>query len=220
MTLVLALAAAPLPAAGPIDFPTALKTRWTYHLHQEMGEGVHFGEADAKLAKGNVLDTSVVATITGVEVIGGVKYARVESLREGSRPWLTEWYASGPAGLLLAKIVDAEGGSENAMNPPQKLLLPTLQPGASWTWKDTKNPISMSIRIVGAGPMQVPAGNFQAIETAHDTALGTQGLIIHVKQKRWYTARVGYIKQDSETRAGTRLFSHVILTLEKFEPAQ
>lgn len=216
--LVVFATARPMPAAGPIDFPLALNTRWTYHIQQEVGEGVHFGEEDAKLAKGNTLDATVVSTIAGHDVIGGTKYARVESLR-GGRPFLTEWYASGPAGLLLARIVEA-GGADNVMSPPQKLLILDAKPGAAWSWKDTNQPISMTVRIVGTGPLQVPAGTYQAIETSHDSRIRLPEAEIRVKQSRWYVSRVGYVKQDTETRVGPLLLTHVVLTLEKFEPAR
>ena len=216
--LALLAAARPASAAGPIDFPLALKTQWTYHIRQEVGEGVHFGEEDAKLAKGNVLDATVVSTITGHDIIAGAKYARVESQRDG-RLYLTEWYASGPAGLLLARIVEA-GGGDNVMSPPQKLLIPSAAPGAVWSWKDTNKPISMTVKIVGTGALKVPAGTYQAVETSHDTSIRLPEAEIRVKQSRWYAAGVGYVKEDTETRVGPRLLSHIVLTLEKFEPAQ
>jgi hypothetical protein len=187
-------------------------------MRQEVGEGVHFGEEDAKLAKGNVLDSTILSTIAGHDVIGGIKYARVESVRDG-RLFLTEWYASGPAGLLLARIVEA-GGMDNVMSPPQKLLIPSARPGAAWSWKDTDKPVSMTVTIVGTGPLQVPAGTYQAVETSHESSIRLPEAEIRVKQSRWYASGVGYVKQDTETRVGPRLLTHVVLTLEKFAPAQ
>jgi hypothetical protein len=53
------------PQQSSLDYPLALKTRWTYHLHQENGEGVHFGEDLAALAKDNVVDASVISEVAG-----------------------------------------------------------------------------------------------------------------------------------------------------------
>ena len=75
----LTVACSALPAAGPIDFPAALNTRWTYHQHTELGQGVHFNEEDEKLAKGNLLDKVVISTATGLDTMGAVKYTRVET---------------------------------------------------------------------------------------------------------------------------------------------
>jgi hypothetical protein len=50
--LYMAYAARPAAVPGQVDFPLAPKTKWTNHLHQEMGEGVHFGPLWSKFVKG------------------------------------------------------------------------------------------------------------------------------------------------------------------------
>jgi hypothetical protein len=206
-------------AAGPIDFPLSVNTKWTYHLRQELGEGVHFGEEDAKLAKGNVLEATIFSTVKAHETINGAKYARVASVRENGRPYVTEWYSVGPAGLLLGKTID-DNGAEIMMLPPQKLLTPTLAPGETWTWKDRNNPVSMNIRVGARSALQTPAGKFTAQELSHDMTIEMQGASVRVLQKRWFVPSIGYVKQDTETSVGTRAISHVTLTLEKFESAK
>src|SRR5688572_24160587 len=113
-------------APGRLDFPLQPKSRWTYHLHQENGEGVHFGELDAKLAKGRTLDTTVTATVTGSESLHGGEFLRIDSTRSG-KAWLSEWYRAGADGVLLGKTVDAEAGQETLMVPPQRVLSAKLQ---------------------------------------------------------------------------------------------
>ena len=210
------VACSALPAAGPIDFPVALNTRWTYHQHTELGQGVHFNEEDEKLAKGNVLDKVVISTATGLDMIGAVKYTRVETRQMDGKSVLTEWYASTPSGLLLGKTREADG-SEITMSPPQRLLILPVAPDAAWTWKDTISPVSMVANIVGTVSIRVPAGTYQAIETSHVTTIRTQATPIVVKQSRWYAPGVGYVKQDFETHIGTHLINHVVTTLDKFE---
>src|SRR5437879_4879260 len=105
-------------------FQLALKTRWTYHLHQEKGPGVHFGEDLATLAKGNVVDTSVISEVAGVETIAGHSYTRVES-RINGKPWLFEWERVSPEGLLVGKTREQEG-EEMIMQPEQKRLSAAL----------------------------------------------------------------------------------------------
>lgn len=51
---------------------------WTYHVRQEVGQGVHFNEDDAKLATGNVLDTTVVSEATGLDTIGILTLEKLE----------------------------------------------------------------------------------------------------------------------------------------------
>ena len=206
-------------AAGPIDFPLAVNTKWTYHLRQELAEGVHFGEEDAKLAKGNVMETTIISTVAGEDTIDGQKYARIESVHKDGRHYITEWYALGPTGLLLGKTLD-ENGAETLMTPPQKILVAPLQPGAAWMWRDRNNPISMNIKVVGQAAVQTPAGNLPALELSYDATIDMQGTMVHVRQKRWYVPGIGYGIQDTETRIGPRPISHVTLTLEKFEAAK
>jgi len=102
-SFLLSLAHAALPAAVPsqVDFPLAPKTKWTNHLYQEMGEGVHFGPLWSKFAKGNSVDVSVITEVTGSDLINGEKYMRRETRVKGTL-WLTEWLRQTPNGLLLA----------------------------------------------------------------------------------------------------------------------
>lgn len=203
-------------ATAPVAYPLALKTRWTYHLHQELAPGAHFGEEDAKLAKGNVLDTTVVSEVSGVETLGGAKYTRVESSRAG-KGWLKEWYRAGAEGLLLGKSFDAETGEETLMVPPQKLLSTTLAAGELWEWKARNAPVVIRTRVVGTAEVEVPAGLFETKEIFSETTIQTQGPVIQVQQSRWFAAGIGYVKQETETRVGGRMMSRVVLTLEKFE---
>jgi hypothetical protein len=205
-------------AAGgePVAFPLALKTHWTYHLHQELAPGAHFGEEDAKLAKGNVLDTTVVSEVSGAETLGGAKYAVVESSRSG-KGWLREWYRVGPEGLLLSKTFDAEMGEETLMVPPQKLLSATLAADETWEWKAADAPVVIRMRVVGAAKVEVPAGLYETREIFSETTIRTQGPVIQVRQSRWFAPGVGYVKQETETRVAGRMMSRVVLTLERFE---
>ena len=43
---------------------------------------------------------------------------------------------------------------------------------------------------------------------------------INIRQERWFAPGVGFVKQDTRTLQGGRPLSHVILTLEKFEPVR
>jgi hypothetical protein len=74
------------------DYPLAQGTRWTYHLRKEVGPGVHFAGDDARVAKGNIVDTTLVARVAGTEEIGGKTYTRVESYREGKLANV-DWFA-------------------------------------------------------------------------------------------------------------------------------
>lgn len=201
--------------AGP-DYPLALDTVWTYHLRQEVGPGVSFGDADAALADGNVLKTSVVARVTGADVVQGVKYTRVESTRAG-RPWLTEWYRLTPKGLLLGQTFDADTGQATKMVPPQTVLSPTLAAGESWTWKAADAPVHIETRIAGPARVTVPGGEFDGTRIELQTTVDTGAGVIKVRQSRWFVPSVGYVRQETETRADDRLISKVALELEKFE---
>jgi hypothetical protein len=159
--LLLAQAAPPAPA--DVNYPLALHTKWTDRLHQEVGEGVHFGDAMAKLAKGNSVDFVVISEVVGSDVINGGKYVRVESRRSGE-PWLTAWYLQTANGLLLGKTIDAEGGQEMLMVPPQKLLSTTLKAGESWDWKASDASVVMHIKVVGSADVKVPAGAFHTTQ--------------------------------------------------------
>ena len=216
--LSLAHAARPAAVPGQVDFPLAFKTKWTDHLHQELGEGVHFGPLMAKFAKGNSLDIPVITEVVGSDLINGEKYIRLEA-RMGGSPWLMEWLRQTANGLVLGKTNDAEQGFEVLMVPPQKMLSPTLKTGESWDWKAPDASVVMQIKVVGPADLTVPAGTFHATALSHDSTIEIEGGTVTIRQTRWFAPGVGYVKQDTETRLGDHLLSHVVLTLEKFEPA-
>ena len=204
--------------AGPPNYPLAPGTRWTLHLHQEVGAGISFGEDVAPLAKGNVLDIQVVSEVTGSEAVGGKTYARIESKRNG-KLWLREWYRLEPEGLLQGKSLDAETGEEHLMAPPQKLLSATLQPGEAWTWRAPDAPVTIHTRVLGPESVTVPAGHYSATKLEVATTVPVGNSLVQVQQYRWFVPGVGYVRQQTESRAGTRLLSRVELALERFQAA-
>ncbi len=212
-------AARPAAVPGQADFPLALKTRWTNHLHQEMGEGVHFGPLMSKFAKGNSMDISVVTEVVGSDLINGEKYMRRETRMQGTL-WQMEWLRQTASGLLLGKSSDTEMGQEVPMEPPEKLLNSTLKAGESWDWKPSDGSALMQVKVVGPADLTVPAGTFHTTMVSYDATIATEGVPITIRQTSWFTSGVGYVKQDTETRLGEHLLSHVVITLEKFEPAQ
>jgi DUF3108-like len=214
---LLSVPAAPPAADSAVDFPLAPKTKWTNHLHQEMGEGVHFGPLMSKLAKGNSLDVSVITEVVGSDLINGEKYMRRETRMKGTL-WQTEWLRQTPNGLLLGKSMDAEAGDEVLMVPPEKLLSPNLKAGESWEWKAADASVVVQFKVVGPADLTVPAGTFHAIEVSYHATYQIEGGMITVRQTSWFTSGVGYVKQDTESRLGDHLLSHVVFTLEKFEP--
>jgi hypothetical protein len=216
--VLLLLAHAAPPAPAEVNYPLALHTKWTDRLHQEVGEGVHLGDALAKLAKGNSVDFVVISEVVGSDVINGKKYVRVESRRSG-KPWLTAWYLQTANALLLGKTIDAEGGQEILMVPPQKLLSTTLKAGESWDWKASDASLVMHIKVVGPADVTVPAGAFHTTQLNYVITAESEAGVVTVQQSRWFAPGVGYVKQDTETRMGERMLSHVILQLEKYEPA-
>jgi hypothetical protein len=215
---LLAVPAAPPAADSAINFPLAPKTKWTVHLHQEMGEGAHFGPLLSKFAKGNSLDVSVITEVAGSDLINGEKYIRRETRVNGTL-WQSEWLRQTPNGLLLGKSSDAELGQEVPMDPPEKLLSPTLKVGESWDWKPPDGSALMKIKVVGPADLTVPAGMFHTTEVSYNATVETGGAPITIRQTSWFTSGVGYVKQDTETRLGDHLLSRVVMTLEKFEPA-
>ena len=203
------------PQHSSLDYPLALKTRWTYHLHQENGEGVHFGEDLGALAKDNVLDASVISEVAGVETIGGHSYTRVES-RINGKPWLFEWERISPEGLLVGKTREQEG-QEVIMEPEQKRLSGTLRPGAFWDWQAKNAPIKFHYSVVGPATVDVPAGHYQGI---HLTTTGTVQAPfgkVDIRQETWFVPGVGIAKQETDTSVQEHKLSGVLLTLEKFE---
>jgi hypothetical protein len=213
-----------VPAAAPaaesaVDFPLALNTRWIYHFHQDLGQGVHFGELMAKFAKGNSLDVPVITEVVGSDLINGDKYIRRESRLKGTL-WMTEWFRQTANGLMLGKTLDAEQGLEVLMVPPQKLLSPTLKAGESWDWKAPEVSLVMQIKVVGPADLTVPAGTFHATELSYDVNIETEGGMVTIRQRRWFASGVGYVKQETDTRLGDRPLTHTLFTLEKYEPAR
>ncbi|PYT28349.1 MAG: hypothetical protein DMG58_18570 [Acidobacteria bacterium] len=203
------------PQRNSLDYPLALNTRWTYHLHQENGPGVHFGEDLAALAKDNVVDTSVISEVAGVETIGGHSYTRVES-RINGKPWLFEWERVSPEGLLVGKTREQEG-PEVTMEPEQKRISATLRPGAFWEWQAKDAPIKFRYTVVGPGAVDVPVGHYQGV---HLTATGSVQAPfgkVDIRQETWFVSGVGIAKQETETSVQGHKLSGVLLTLEKFE---
>jgi hypothetical protein len=164
------------------------------------------------------VDFVVISEVVGSDVINGRKYVRVESRRSGE-PWLTAWYLQTANALLLGKTIDAEGGQEILMVPPQKLLSTTLKAGESWDWKAPDASVVMHIKVVGPADVAVPAGAFHTTQLNYVVTAESEGGVVTVQRTRWFAPGVGYVKQDTETRMGERMLSHVILQLEKYEPA-
>src|SRR5580658_2616567 len=217
--LLSARAAAPA-AESAADFPLTLRTKWTDHIHEEIGTGVHFQGMLQKYDKGKTLDATVITEVAGSDVINGEKYIRLESRMEDT-PWLTQWLRPTAGGLLLGKTIDFEQGEDvTLMVPPQKLLSPDLKAGESWDWKTTDAAMVMHIKVVGPADIEVPAGTFHTTQLSYDVTVQTETGLITVRQTRWFAPGVGYAKQDSEIHLGEHLLSHVVLTLEKYEPAQ
>jgi len=204
-------------ARESVDYPLALNTAWTYHYHMEVGEGVHFGTGLGKLAKGNTADVTVVSQVVGTDLIGALKYTRIESRMNGL-PWLTEWDRLAPEGFMIGKTIDAEAGQTIVMIPPQKTLSPSLKTGESWDWNPPGAPVSMHYSVVGTEKVTVPAGTFDAIHVLVVMNISTQGGMVVTRQSRWFVAALGYVKQDTESRLGGRLLTRGVLTLEKYEP--
>jgi hypothetical protein len=212
-------ASAPDAESG-VGYPLALRTKWTYHLHEEVGTGVHFGPTMAKFAKGDSLDVPVITEVVGSDLINGEKYTRLESRIADTR-WLTEWFRQTASELLRGKAIDFEEGEEvSLMVPPQKLLSRTLKSGESWDWKTQDGATVMQIKVVGPADLTVPAGKFHTTQLSYDLEFKTEIGIVTVGQTRWFASGVGYVKQDTETRLGDHMLSHVVLTLQKYEPAQ
>lgn len=202
-------------AGGHLDFPLAPRARWIYHLRQELGQGVKFSPEDAKLAKGNLLETQVISQVMGQESLGGRPFVRVDSSRNG-RPWLSEWYSLEPGGLFVARRI--ESGNETDLNPPQKQLSNGLQPGEQWDWKAADAPVSSHTSVLGRESVTVKAGTFQAVRVRSEMTIRSR-MVITVRQDRWFVPGIGYVKQDTTSAAGPHMISHVTLTLEKFESA-
>jgi hypothetical protein len=164
------------------------------------------------------VDVPVITEVVGSDLINGEKYMRRETRVEGTL-WQTDWLRQTANGLLLGKSMDAEQGDEVLIVPPEKLLSPTLKAGESWDWKAADASVVMQIKVVGPADLTVPAGTFHTTEISNAARIEIEGGMITIRQTSWFVSGVGYVKQDTETRLGDHLLSHVVLTLEKFEPA-
>jgi hypothetical protein len=214
---VCALGAAAQTAKSRLDYPLALHTRWTYHLRQEVGQGVSLNNEDAKLAKDNVLETTVISEAAGVDTIGGHQYTRVESRRNGE-PRLFEWERLGPEGLLFGKSIDYSGdASETILDPEQLRLSSDLRPGQSWTWKAKDGSLSLVYSVIGSESVEIPLARYQGI---HVTSLGSVEApfgTVQLRQDTWFVPKVGIAKQETTTSVQQHLLMHNSLTLEKLE---
>lgn len=197
-------------------YPLALNTKWIYHLRQENSEGVRFSEADARLAKGNILEVELVSEVKGTDAFGRHRYTRVESVKAG-RPVLTEWFRISAGGLFLGRTVDTDTDLRTDMEPPQKLATATMKAGESWTWKASGAPVTMRTTVLGPAQVDVPAGLFNSTRLLHEMTMNLEDAVITVRQTRWFVPGIGYVKQQVETRAGDRVLSRTALDLVHFE---
>ena len=218
-TVALASSAAGQVSPAPADaqYPLAIKTRWNYQMREEFGPGVHPNERDAPLLKGNVIETTLVSEVTGYDMIGGARYARVESSVNG-RPWLTEWFRFTPEGMFVGKRT--EDGEEKLLAPPQKILSPTLATGESWTWKASDNPVTSATRVVGKEVTEVPAGKFDATKLTNELTMAQPEGKVRVSQSLWFSPGVGYVRELTEAYLGDRFVSRTWLTLVGLESGQ
>jgi len=203
---------------SPLDYPLALKTRWTYHLHQENGPGVHFSEDLAALAKGNIVDTSVVSDAAGVETIAGHSYTRVES-RINGRPWLFEWERVSPEGLLVGKSRE-QAGQEIIMQAEQKRISAALRPGNVWYWQAKEAPVRFRYTVVGLAEVDVPAGHYQGVHLTTTGTIQAPFGKVETRMETWFVPGVGIAKQETDSSVQGHRLSHVLLTLEKFEKSR
>jgi len=210
----------PMPETAPpgLDYPLAPGSKWTYHIHHELGEGVQFGEQDAAKATGNELDFTVVAQAAATETIGGKQYTRVEATREG-KPWMTEWYRLTPDGLFVGKTVEYDSHSTHVMDPEQKRLSAQLTPGESWIWDPKDAPLRFKTTVVATEPVDVPAGHYQATRLVMTGMIKVDAGMVQIFEQTWFAPGVGIVKQDTDTLAQGHLLTRVVMTLEKFEPA-
>jgi hypothetical protein len=77
----------------------------------------------------------------------------------------------------------------------------------------------MHIKVVGQADLTVPEGTSHTTQVSYDATYEIECGTITVRQTSWFVSGVGYVKQDTETRLGDRMLTHVVLTLEKYEPA-
>jgi hypothetical protein len=222
-TGVLALCACALvtgaQSGSTVDFPLAVHTRWTYHLHQENGEGVHFGDDLAPLAKDNTVDATLVSEAAGTEDFGGHSYTRVETRLNG-KPWLFVWERLSPEGMVVGKSVDYEGGQQELlMEPEQKIISTDLQAGNSWLWQVADGSVRMHFTVVGPSEIDVPAGHFHSVHLLKNIIAEASFGKVDVRENVWFAPGVGFVEHETRTSVKGYTLSHVLLTLEKFEKA-
>ncbi|HXM96140.1 MAG TPA: hypothetical protein VOA64_18115 [Candidatus Dormibacteraeota bacterium] len=203
------------------DYPLAAGTRWTYHLRKEVGPGVHFDGEDARVAKNNIVDTTIVAQVAGTDQIGGKTYTRVESHREGKLANV-DWFALTPQGLMHSKTVDYLGGGQTELNPPERMLSPALAPQETWIWQDSQSEKTSRTTALAPEQISVPAGTYRAIPVRMETSVPTDGEPVHMILTQWFAPGVGYVKYEVRIEIAGHLLMHNTGTLEKFEhaPAQ
>jgi hypothetical protein len=211
----IAMAQAPSTVAGP-SYPLDLHTRWTYEMRQEFSPGVRAAGLDAPLVKGSVLQTTLVDEVVGVDLIDGVRYARVESRHDG-RLWMTEWLRRTPEGLFLGKT--NQDGQITVLIPPQKILSAQLTPEESWDWKASDAPVGIRTVVAGIEATDVPAGKFDATKTIHEMTMVLPQAKIRSSNSRWFAPGVGYVRQETETYAEDKLVSRTELKLVAFAAA-
>jgi hypothetical protein len=209
------LSAAPLRAQ---NYPLASGTRWTFHSRKEVGPGAHFDGEDGRVAKNNVVDTTMIAHVGGNEQIGGKTYTRIEALREDKLANV-DWLAVTPAGLMHAKTVDYIADSEADFDPPEVLLSPTLAPGESWIWRDPKSSATSKKTVSAPEQVSVPARSYRAIPVRTVITIPTDGEPVISRMTQWFVPGIGYIKSEIRMEIAGHLLMHNTVTLEKFEPA-
>ena len=202
---------------GSPQYPLAMKTRWTYQMRQEFAPGARPSGPDAAFVKGNVLETTVVSEVAGSDMIGGIKYIRIESRHDG-RLWMTEWMRLAPEGLFLGKT--NEDGDETILVPPQKILSSRMAAGETWAWKAARAPVNIQTKVTGKETTEVPAGKFEAIKTIHELSMVLPQATIRSTNSRWFLPGLGYVRQDTEIYAGDRFVSRVHLRLVTFDAAK
>jgi len=203
------------------DYPLAAGTRWTYHLRKEVGPGAHFVAADAPVAKGNVLETTLIVHVAGTEQIDGKTYNRIESQR-GSKLFNVDWLALTPEGLMHAKSVDyteVSEGSETELNPPARLLSPTLAPQENWNWQDSQSLQSSRTTVLGREEARVPAGTYRTIPVRTQITIPTEGQPLDVTVTQWFVPGIGNVQREVRMEIAGHLLMHNTETLEKFERA-
>jgi hypothetical protein len=204
-----------------LDYPLTLKTSWVYHFHQENGAGVSFSDDRAALAKGNVVDMTLVSVAAGLDQIGGREFTRVEN-RVNGKPWLFEWERVSPEGLLIGKTIDyQQGAQEVIMQPEQKRISTALQPGSAWQWQAKDAPVRFRYSVIGPDEVDVPAGHYHAVHLTTDGTVDAPFGKVRIRQETWFVPGVGIARQETVTSLQEHPLSTVVLTLEKIErPSQ